>query len=182
MEIKEKTKTTYRSGLFEDKQDADAAFKAAVNRGYKPEEINVLMSDDTRKKFYNTTTTADASDTVIKTERGDKSMEGLALGGALGGTVLGVIGAVIALSSTIVIPGIGLVIAGPLAAGLVGAGTGSIAGGLIGALVGAGIPEDRAKLYEQGIKRGGIVVTVPSREKDDLLVEDWKKTHGRDIF
>lgn len=185
MEIKEKTKTTYRSGLFEDKDSADAAYKAAISRGYSPEEITVIMSDDTRKKYYGSTatkTTTATGDTVVKTETGDKSMEGLALGGALGGTVLGVIGAVIALSSTIVIPGIGLVVAGPLAAGLVGAGAGSIAGGLIGALVGAGIPEEHAKIYEKGIKSGGIVVSVPARDKDNLLIEDWKKTHGRDIF
>jgi len=180
METKEKLKV--RTGLFDNQQSADAAFKAAVNRGYDPSEINVIMSDATRKKYYSTPSTATTA-TAVTTEVGDKSMEGLAIGGAIGGTVLGVIGAIIALSSTIVIPGIGLVVAGPLAAGLVGAGAGSITGGLIGALVGAGIPEERAKIYEEGIKNGGIVIGVPARdETDDLLLEDWKKTKGREIY
>ncbi|MBA3535812.1 MAG: hypothetical protein H0T84_04265 [Tatlockia sp.] len=39
-----------------------------------------------------------------------------------------------------------------MAAGLTGAGVGSIAGGIVGALVGWGIPEDKAKAFETGIK------------------------------
>lgn len=81
-------------------------------------------------------------------------MKGLALGGALGGTVIGILGALVALSSTIAIPGLGLVVIGPLAAGLVGAGAGSIAGGLVGALIGSGIPEAHVKYFENEIKKG----------------------------
>jgi hypothetical protein len=43
-------------------------------------------------------------------------------------------------------------VAGPIAAALAGAGAGSVAGGIIGGLVGAGIPEERARLYESGLK------------------------------
>lgn len=174
METKTTTKTKYHSGLFEDPTSAETSYQAALKRGYKPDEINVLMSDDSRKKYYGST--------VAKTETGDKSMEGLALGGALGGTVVGVLAAVVALSTTIVVPGVGLIIAGPLAAGLVGAGAGSIAGGLLGALIGAGIPEEHAKIYEQGIKKGGIVILVNSHGDDDALLTDWKKNKGKDIY
>jgi hypothetical protein len=169
------TRTRMRSALFADKNSADAGYQAALARGYKPEEINILMSDDTKKRFYSNSTQ------TVTTEKGDKSMEGLAIGGALGGTIIGAIGAIVALSTTIVVPGLGLVVAGPLAAALVGAGAGSISGGLLGALIGAGLPEDRATIYENGIKKGEIVISVPSRDKDDLLVQDWK-SHGRDIY
>ncbi len=168
------TKAKIRSGLFTDKSSADAAYKAAIDRGYKPEEISVIMSNDTKKKYYSTS--------VVTTETGDKSMEGLAIGGALGGTALGVLAATIALSSTIVIPGLGLVIAGPLAAGLVGAGAGSIAGGLLGTLIGAGISEEHATIYENGIKKGGIVISVNSDNDDNALIEDWKKYNGKNIY
>lgn len=176
MSINDKIKM--RSGMFEDKDSAERAYQAALRRGYKQDDINVIMSDETRKKYYAN------SDEVIHTERGDKSMEGLALGGALGGTTVGVLGAVVALSTTIAIPGLGLIIAGPLAAGLVGAGAGSIAGGLLGALIGAGFDEERATIYENGIKKGGVVLTVRSNENiaDDELIEDWKKSNGRDIY
>lgn len=170
-----KSRTKYHAGLFENRDSAESAYKTALEKGYTPEEINVLMSDETRKKYYGST--------LAKTETSDKSMEGLAIGGAVGGTVVGTLAAVVALSSTIVIPGLGLIIAGPLAAGLVGAGAGSIAGGLLGALIGAGIPEEHAKIYENGIKKGGVVIVVNSHdENDDELLEDWRSKKGRNIF
>ena len=166
------------SGLFEDQTAAEKAYQDALRRGYTKDQVNILMSDDTRKKYYGSAVT------TINKEMGDKSMEGLAIGGALGGTAVGVLAAVVALSTTIVVPGLGLVIAGPLAAGLVGAGAGSIAGGLLGALIGTGIPEEHAKIYENGIKKGGTVLIVHSNNdtEDKILLDDWKKNNGRDIY
>lgn len=173
METKERTK--HHAGLFENRESAESAYQAALDKGYTPEEINILMSDKTKKQFIGST--------IAKTEMGDKSMEGLAMGGALGGTVVGSLAAVVALATTITIPGLGLIIAGPLAAGLVGAGAGSIAGGIVGALIGAGIPEEHARIYENGIKKGGVVILVKSHEdKDDNLLEDWKSNQGKDLF
>lgn len=170
------THTKLHTGLFNDKKSAEAAYKAAIARGYSPDDISIFMTEATRNNYF--------QGKKVVTEMGDKSMEGLAIGGALGGTTIGVLGAILALSSTIVVPGVGLVIAGPLAAGLVGAGAGSIAGGLLGALIGAGIPEERARIYENGIKDGGIVMGVNSDEEIDNngLVTDWKKYQGKDIY
>lgn len=64
--------------------------------------------------------------------------------------------AVAAVGMSIAIPGLGLVIAGPLAGAIAGAG--GAAGGLVGALVGWGIPEERVKRYESGIKNGEILM------------------------
>jgi hypothetical protein len=172
--MQDKSKITRRAGLFEDVESAENAYNSALKRGYKQNQINILMTDSTRKKYYDSP--------LVKTETGDKSMEGLALGGALGGTVLGVIGAAVALTSTIVIPGLGLVIAGPLAAGLIGAGAGSIAGGFIGALIGAGFPEEHATIYEAGIKKGDILLSVDTPNEDKDLLEDWKKNNGKNIY
>jgi len=82
-----------------------------------------------------------------------------------------VIAAIAAIGTSIALPGLGLIVAGPLAAALVGAGAGGITGGLIGALVGSGIPEERAREYETGIREGGIVLSVRARtaaEEDDI--------------
>jgi hypothetical protein len=40
----------------------------------------------------------------------------------------------------------------------------------VGGLIGAGIPEHRAKVYEAGIREGGILVGV--QPKDDRDAED----------
>jgi hypothetical protein len=61
-----------------------------------------------------------------------------------------------------------LVIAGPIAAALAGLGAGGATGGLIGALIGAGIPEYRAKVYEAGIRGGGILIGVESRDDEEV--------------
>jgi hypothetical protein len=75
------------------------------------------------------------------------------------------------------------VIAGPIAAGLAGAGAGGITGGLIGALVGSGIPEERARLYESGIKDGRIVMGVKPRNIEDAkyFEDHWRTNKGEEI-
>ena len=88
-----------------------------------------------------------------------------------------------AVGASIVVPGVGLVIAGPIAAALAGAGAGAATGGIIGALVGAGIPEDRAMVYERGLKEGGVV--VGARARDDAqaaaLERDFESYGGTGV-
>ncbi len=82
------------------------------------------------------------------------------------------------------IPGLGLIVAGPLAAALAGAGAGGLTGGLVGALVGSGIPEERAALYEEGIKNGGTVFGVTPRndEDADYFENEWRNNRGEHIY
>ena len=82
------------------------------------------------------------------TDHETKALKGAGTGAAIGGTAGAVLAAITAVGTSLVIPGLGLVIAGPLVAAFAGAGAGGTAGGLIGALVGHGIPEDRAKKYQ----------------------------------
>ncbi len=51
-------------------------------------------------------------------------------------------------------------IAGPIMAGLAGAGIGGAVGGVAGALVGMGIPQYEAKHYEGRLKKGRIVLSA----------------------
>lgn len=160
-------KNTLITEIFKDKVSAEKAYDEAIANGYKPEDINVIMSQDSRSRYYGS---------ELVREEGDKSMEGLAMGGALGGAIAGTLAAIAAIGTTLAIPGLGLVIAGPLAAGLAGAGAGSISGGFIGALIGWGIPEEQLKTYEHGIKSGGIVLGVHERPELGYNVRDeWKK-------
>jgi Sec-independent protein translocase protein TatA len=63
------------------------------------------------------------------------------------------------------VPVIGPILAaGPIAAALTGAGIGAAAGGLIGALTESGIPENEAKYYAEGVRRGDVLVTVKTDE------------------
>jgi len=133
------------------------------------------MSDETRKKHF--------SGDVKETEIGTKAAEGAGKGSAIGSTVGAIAGVIAAIGTSLVIPGLGIVIAGPIAAGLAGAGAGGITGGVIGALVGSGIPEERAKLYESGIKNGNIVMGVKPRNSEDAkyFEENWHTNKAEEI-
>ncbi|MBA3649087.1 MAG: hypothetical protein H0W62_11155 [Chitinophagales bacterium] len=165
------------TGMFSDRDSAEQAYKALHERGYQKDDVNVMMSDDTRKKHFK-------NDDRPSTELGSKAMEGAGTGSAIGGTLGAIIGAVAAIGTSLLIPGLGLVVAGPLAAALAGAGAGGVAGGLIGALIGAGIPEDRAKKYEEGIKNGRIVMGIhPRNDEDASYIENqWRSSKGEEIY
>lgn len=61
----------------------------------------------------------------------------------------------------LVIPGVGpFLAAGPLAAAMGGIVAGAGAGGIIGLLRDNGVSEEEAAFYEEGVKRGGSLVTV----------------------
>jgi hypothetical protein len=94
------------------------------------------------------------------------------------------LGALLAAATSIAIPGIGLLVAGPIAGAIAGAGAGGAAGTLIGALIGAGIPEERAKVYERGIREGGIVLGTRARDEAHAaeLERDLTTHGGRDIL
>lgn len=164
------------TGLFSDKESSEGAYQSLRDRGYSDDEINVIMSDDTRNKHY-----TDDPDSDL----GNKAAVGTGIGSAIGGTLGAIIGGVAAIGTNLVLPGLGLVVWGPLAAALAGAGAGGLTGGLVGALIGWGIPEDQAKLYESGIKEGGTVlgVTPKTSEDADYFENDWKTNHrGQHIY
>jgi len=166
------------TGMFSDKESSESAYKSLRDRGYSDDEINVMMSDETRDKYYGQGNDADS-------ELGSKAAEGTGIGGAIGGTLGAVIAGIAAIGTNLFLPGLGLVVWGPLAAALAGAGAGGVAGGLVGALIGAGIPEDRAKIYEEGIKGGGTVLGVRPRsaEDADYFENDWTTNHrGQSVY
>jgi hypothetical protein len=148
------------TGTFRDRNDLDRAVADVRQRGYTDDDLHVVMSDETRKRYY------DRDADTVEIEEGSKAMEGAGVGAAVGGTTGGVIGAIAGIGGAVLIPGIGA-IAGPLAGALAGAGAGGAAGSLVGALIGAGIPEERAKLYEKDVKDGGMVLGVHPRTDDD---------------
>jgi hypothetical protein len=111
-----------------------------------------------------------------------KAAEGAGVGAALGGGV-GAVLAGLAAAGTIALPGIGLIAMGPIAAAFAGGATGAVGGGLLGALIGSGIPEERAKEYESGIREGNIVMGVTPRSSEDAEYFDreWRNYRGEQI-
>jgi len=164
------------TGLFRDRESTEGAYQSLRSRGYSDDEINVIMSDETRDKYYSD------GDTALDD---NKALEGAGAGSAIGGTLGAIIGGIAAIGTSLVVPGLGLVVAGPIVAALAGAGAGGITGGLVGALIGWGIPEERAKMYETGVTEGGTVLGVNPRtpEDADYFENDWKTNYkGENIY
>ncbi|HEX8475692.1 MAG TPA: CsbD family protein [Pyrinomonadaceae bacterium] len=165
------------TGLFKDRESAEGAYRTLSERGYSKDDVNLVMSDETRDKHFK-----NSGDT---SELGDKALEGAGVGSAIGGTVGAVLAAIAAIGTTVALPGLGLLVAGPIAAGLAGAGAGGLTGGLVGALVGSGIPEDRAKQYDEGIRGGGIMMGVNARADEDAeyFEREWRDKHrGEHVY
>ena len=164
------------TAVIRDRLAANQAYDWLQQRGYSSSEINILMSDRTRATFSN-------KGTEGKIKSGDMSVEGVATVGAIGTAVGATIGAILALGTSVVVPGLGIVVAGPLLAGLAAGGAGAVTGGVVGGLVGLGIPESNAKAYEEALNNGGVVFgVVPHNKKDgDAIEEYFQKNGGENI-
>lgn len=164
------------TGLFRDRESAERAYGSISSRGYSRDDVNLMMSDQTRDRYF--------SGSDVDSDLGNKAMEGAGTGSAIGGTIGAVIGAIAAIGTNVVLPGLGLIVAGPLAAALAGAGAGGLTGGLLGALVGSGIPEEHARHYESGIQNGGIVMGVNPRSDEDAeyFAKEFQTHRGESIY
>jgi hypothetical protein len=141
-------------GLYDQFEDAQSAVKALRDADFSANDINMVASDENGR--YSRYLNGDPSQKEdVKSGAG----KGAGLGAVLGG-----LGGLLAGLGALTIPVIGPVIAaGPIVTTLVGAGAGAVAGGIVGALVDIGVPEDRAKDYAEGIRRGGTLVTVQAQ-------------------
>ena len=138
------------AALFENSSEAYGAVKDLLEHGFAHDDISVMTHDEM------------SSDHAVEDE---DSISGVAGGAGIGAALGGVSGLVLGLTA-LAVPGVGPVIAaGPLAAALIGAGVGAAAGGLIGALTDIGISEDHAHYFSEGMRRGGVLVTVATTDE-----------------
>lgn len=162
-------------GVFTERNDAEDTLYELEGMGYNPKDISIAMKDQGEARGMVKRTGADV-------------VGGTVSGAAAGGVVGALAGLLVA---TGVAPGLGTIfIGGPLATtlGLTGAAattvsgavTGALAGGLVGALVGFGIPRREAEEYEESVRRGGILVIVPTRDGEDREVRDVMEEYGAD--
>jgi len=162
------------TALFENREDADSAYGWLLKNGYNSSDIHLLMSEETRQKYHYTEAAepeATPEDAVVGLEAG------VAVGGGLG-AALGIVAGV---GAAVIIPGLGLAVAGPLAASLAGAG--GMVGGALGALYGTSLPEEEAQKLEQTIREGSILISVQPHDAEEaaLIESAWRERGGEMI-
>jgi hypothetical protein len=141
------TKTV--SALYDSYADASAAVAALERSGIDSSDISIMANNS--DNWHADDRTSDAAE-----DAGKGAGIGAAIGGA-GGLLTGL--------GLLAIPGVGPVVAaGWLAAtaagAAAGAAVGGATGGIIGALTNSGVPEGRAHVYAEGVRRGGTLVTA----------------------
>ena len=147
------------SRLFDSYSQAQAAVEALEQAGFTSSEISLVS----RYRDDNTLADDEGSGTAT---------------GATAGALVGGGGGLLAALGLIAIPGIGpLVAAGVLATTLVGAAGGSVVGGLIGALTNAGVSEEDAHVYSEGVRRGSSLVTVTTDDARASKAESILNSH-----
>jgi uncharacterized protein (TIGR02271 family) len=154
-------------GLFDSYASARDAADALKREGIREEDIS-LVANQSAYESAGTGTDEDTNNDGVDNSRAaaDGAGAGATMGAVAGGTA-----GLLAGLGLIAIPGFGPVVAaGWLISALTGAGIGAAAGaaigGLAGALTSAGVPEEEAGYYAEGVRRGGTLLTI--RAEDDL--------------
>lgn len=143
--------------LFRNVEDANQAIGALKTHGVADSQISFLA----REKIVGHL----AEKVAVNDEVNKETTEGAAVG-AVGGASLGMFAGLMAGIGSLVIPGVGPVIAGSALATLfgasaAGAGVGAVTGGaLLGGLVKTGVANEDIDIYAEGIKRGGILLAA----------------------
>jgi len=153
-------------GVFEDRFDAEAAIDELKDMGFNPKDVSVVVKGGSGENI---------SGGNISGTKGGSVAEGAVSGAATGGVLGGLAGLLIGLGA-LAIPGVGaFLVGGPIAIALgltgaaattiSGATTGALAGGLVGGLIGLGVPEDQARVYEQRVREGAVLLAVPTHSE-----------------
>ena len=160
-------------GLFDTRAHAESAIQGLQDVGFVRDAIGVAVQSEEQATEMGGNTTAAGN------AAGTGAITGTAVGGLLG---------LLAGLGTITLPGVGAIAtAGTLSTILgstaLGAGLGAAAGVLVGALVGLGVPEADAHVYAEGLKRGGVLVSVQTTDEQqaDRAVQAMKQFNAVDI-
>jgi hypothetical protein len=148
--------------LYDSYSDAHRVVLMLESAGLSPSETGVISNNsDTWYSAKTTNVVPLRKDSASR--ESDGKIEGATIGAAIGATAA----TAASLVTMLTIPGVGAVVgAGWLTAVLGSMAIGGVAGGLLGALTNAGIREEDAQVFVEGVRRGGTLVAarVPQAE------------------
>lgn len=154
--------TSTISRLYDNYSDAQAAVTKLEAAGVPHSDISIVANNSDGWFDGKKDRDGDGVD-----DRAEAAGTGAGVGAGLGGAA-----GLLAGLGLLAIPGLGPVVAaGWLAATAVGAAAGAATGGLVGALTQAGVSDDEAPLYAEGVRRGGSLVTAKVADGDTARLE-----------
>lgn len=144
-------------GIFADRGTAHAALEKLCLAGFSDDEVVLLTRPESVDRLE-----------ALPSEDGEQPGMGKAIGGIAGGAVGLASGSIIA---SLLLPGVGTILAIGLGAGVLGLGgavAGSAAGGLFERMLTQGLPKDEIFLYEDALEQGKSLVIVSSSAADKI--------------
>jgi len=163
--------TTYNKralvGVFDDRLSAEQAVDALHRAGFPHDQVGFAIRG----------TDAIRGGMIVDTI-GTKDGKGAAAGAVTGGMIGGVLAAAVSL----LIPGVGPIVAGGvLAAFFGGAIAGTAVGGILGAMAGLGISEEEARFYEKEFNEGRAIVAVKAEDRSGQATQILLEHGGKHI-
>lgn len=154
-------------GTFPNRSAAEHALHELRDSGFPMERVSVVAQDSDRRS---TIAGADVTDPVD-----NKADDGAKVGALSGGALGGLTGLLVGIGA-LAIPGVGpIMLAGAAATALAttaaGSALGAAAGSILGGLVGMGIPEERARVYNDRVSAGEYLVMVDGTDTDIARAE-----------
>jgi hypothetical protein len=149
------------SRLYDNYTDAQSAVQRLEAAGVPHSEISIVANNS--DGWFSSDKKVDRDrDGVDDRAEGAGAGAGAGIGAGIGGTA-----GLLAGLGLLAIPGLGPVVAaGWLAATAVGAAAGAATGGVVGALTQAGVSEEDAHMYAEGVRRGGTLVSARVADAD----------------
>ena len=149
------------TGIFTDRTTAERVVDELRGAGFSNDRIGFLSPGTSERK----------RDKTIPITDSERSGMGSAMGGAVGGAMGAASGASLgAAAASLLVPGVGPVIAmGLLGAALFGTAgvvTGAVAGKTLEEVLGEGLPHEELYVYEEALRRGHSVVLAYADDSD----------------
>jgi|SRR6185312_1377928 hypothetical protein len=156
--------TTTVTRLYDNYADAERAVRRLEDVGVPRSDVSIVANNS--ENWYRPGGKVDR-DRDGTDDRADGAGAGAGIGAGLGGAA-----GLLAGLGLLAIPGLGPVVAaGWLASTAAGAAAGAASGGIIGALTQAGVSNDEASRYAEGVRRGGTLVSARASEQDRARIE-----------
>lgn len=144
-------------GIFKIREDAMSAARGLRSLGFEEKNVIVLCPDHGKTDVE-----------AVPSEDAEQPGMGKAIGGVVGGAAGLNIGAAI---GSLLIPGVGPVLAitlGAAAVGIGGAVAGAVAGGALEEVWTKGVPKDEVFFYEDALRQGRMLVVALSEDVEQL--------------
>lgn len=139
------TSKTIVSAVFKSEKQLSEAIKYLEDKGVAKEDINILVSGKNSYKDFKINTSNKVSEFAIR--------------GVSSGSIIGAMFGSVAFVGVLIIPAMGIAVAGPVIGALTGIATGAVVGTLVGAVVGYYIPEYKAVFFDENINENTLLIT-----------------------